>query len=58
MAITRDPSSDEGANTAQFLARYRTGLKAAGTPPEQAEAKCWAALVRTLFARNEFLFVE
>jgi hypothetical protein len=58
MALTRDPSPDESADALQFLTRYRSGLKAANTPAEQVEAKSWAALVRTLFARNEFLFVE
>ncbi len=58
MALTRDALPDEAVDALQFLARYRSGLKVAGTPPEQAEPKSWAALVRTLFARNEFLFVE
>jgi hypothetical protein len=57
-ALARDASEKEVAEAAAFLAAYREKLTEAGVPPEQRETAAWAALVRTLIVRNEFLFVE
>jgi hypothetical protein len=57
-ALGRPPEPDELAAAATFLAAYRTRLQSAGTPAAKVEPLAWAALARTLFGRNEFLFVE
>jgi len=51
--LARLPSAEEEAAVGRFLQEYRGRAKG-----PQAETAAWAALARTLFARNEFLFVE
>src|SRR5262249_22985520 len=54
----RTPSAEKTRDTMGFLGKYRQYLKSAGTAAERSEVQTWAALARSLFARNEFLFVE
>jgi hypothetical protein len=58
MAFARRPTGEELADSLAFLRRYRELLAAAGVPDGQREAQAWAAFARTMFARNEFLFVD
>ena len=56
--LSRDPQDEEQQHDLAFLRNYRQKLEQSGVPTEQREEKAWAALVRTLFARNEFLFID
>ncbi|OAI52908.1 hypothetical protein AYO44_04470 [Planctomycetaceae bacterium SCGC AG-212-F19] len=57
-ALGRPPSTDELRDVGQFLDAYRQRLATPGVAATPTEGRPWAALARTLFARNEFLFVE
>src|SRR5262249_13955355 len=57
IALGRLPSAAELGDVTQFLTGYRRQLQAKGSAG-LAEHQTWAALCRTLLARNEFLFVE
>lgn len=52
MALGRPASDEEAQQVTRFLDAYRKKLKS------ENDAPAWAALARTLFARNEFLFVD
>jgi hypothetical protein len=52
--LGRLPTPEELQTVVVFLDAYRQRLN--GKP--EAEAQAWAALARTLFARNEFFFVD
>ncbi|MFN0052561.1 MAG: DUF1549 and DUF1553 domain-containing protein [Planctomycetales bacterium] len=56
--LARLPTDDEIVRTGSFLESYTGQLQAQGTPASEVEIGAWAALARTLFARNEFLFVD
>jgi mono/diheme cytochrome c family protein len=58
MAVGRPPTSAEVSETTEFLDRYRRQLQNEKSNAESAEMLTWAALARTLFARNEFAFVD
>jgi hypothetical protein len=58
MALGRPPSAEESAEAAAFLSRYRRQLQDEHVSAGAVEPQCWGALARTLFARNEFLFVD
>jgi Protein of unknown function (DUF1553)/Protein of unknown function (DUF1549)/Planctomycete cytochrome C len=66
-AFARPPDAEQREQSAQFLVRYRREL--AQTPPTRGGVQAgstagdvvkmsWAAFARTLFARNEFLFID
>ena len=57
-ALARRPDEAEIAACRSFIDRYRTGLKATDTPADQHELLAWAAFARTLFASNEFLYID
>jgi len=56
--LARRPDDAEVAACHRFIDRYRTGLAATATPADQHELLAWAAFARTLFASNEFLFID
>jgi hypothetical protein len=58
LAFARRPTGEERADSLAFLGRYRAGLAGVGVPEGQREGQAWAALARTLFGRNEFVFVD
>ncbi len=53
LALGRPPSAEEVQDSARFLTAYRQKLSDA-----KDDAPAWAALARTLFARNEFMFLD
>ena len=57
-ALGRKPDDAEIAACQSFIDRYRTGLQATDTPVDQHELLAWAAFARTLFASNEFEFLD
>lgn len=58
LAMAREPRVEEFARASEFLGQYRQRLRDSGAPPDRQEALCWAAFARTLFASNEFLFID
>ncbi|MHB1562301.1 MAG: DUF1553 domain-containing protein, partial [Isosphaeraceae bacterium] len=58
MTLAREPTDDEIGSASRFLARYLAQLAADGAPAIERERRSWSALARTLFARNEFVFVD
>jgi mono/diheme cytochrome c family protein len=58
MALARPPCDEERQEGVAFLGRYRQQLQASGVPADQQEVLTWAAYARTLFAANEFLFLD
>jgi hypothetical protein len=58
MAMAREPLDPEIEKSKDFLARYRRQLGADGVPTEDHDRLSWSAFARTLFARNEFVFIE
>jgi hypothetical protein len=58
LAFSRPPQAEELADALGFLRRYRELLARSGTPEDQREPQAWAGFARTLFARNEFVFVD
>lgn len=58
MALGRPPTPAEMDDAGRFLDAYRQRLTKTGGTAQNAEAQSWSAFARTMFARNEFLFVE
>jgi hypothetical protein len=58
MALSRPPSRAEQDEALEFIRRYREQAQAAGIMESEREPQVWAGFARTLFARNEFLFVD
>jgi hypothetical protein len=58
LALGRPPTTEEAGEAAEFLSRYRKQLIDTHAATDSVEPQCWGALARTLFARNEFLFVD
>ena len=58
MALAREPVDLERDEATDFLARYRRQLAADGVAVVDHPRLSWSALARTLFASNEFLFVD
>ncbi len=56
--LSRMPVQNELAEGLQFLSLYRKKLQLGNTAPETVERTALAGLLRTLFVRNEFLFVD
>ena len=56
--LTREPSASDLAADHMFLEEYGKILASSNIPADQREPATWSALVRTLFTRNEFLFVD
>jgi mono/diheme cytochrome c family protein len=56
LTLARPPTGDEIRQSLAFLERYRMEL--ASEPPAEQEKRAWAALARTLLARNEFIYVD
>ena len=54
----RRPTAAEANRAGGYLAECEVVLAAAGLPAEQRTRQAWASLARTLFASNEFLFVD
>ena len=57
-AFARPPDAEEREQSAQFLATYRRELAPSESTAEGIVKMSWAAFARTLFARNEFLFID
>jgi hypothetical protein len=57
-SLGRPPQSEEQERSAAFLASYRRELASAGLSAQESSRLTWAAFARTLFARNDFLFVD
>ncbi len=57
-ALGRSPTAEEEREVCMFLESYRAKLAELQSPADQREPLAWSALARTLFARNEFAFVE
>ena len=60
MALARPPVQEETDEAVEFLGQYRQQLIDAGTGEDQDESqlKIWTALARSLFARNEFVYID
>jgi hypothetical protein len=58
MALGRSPTAEESGEASEFLRNYRRQLHAENASAASIEQQCWGALARTLFARNEFLFLD
>lgn len=54
----RRPTAAEANRAGGYLAECEVVLAAAGLPAEQRTRQAWASFARTLFASNEFLFVD
>jgi hypothetical protein len=57
-AFARPPDAEERVQSAQFLAQYRRELAHTESSGVDRVKVSWAAFARTLFARNEFLFID
>jgi mono/diheme cytochrome c family protein len=57
-ALGRPPETIERERSLKFIAAYRHELAGTGGATADSEKLAWAAFARTLFARNEFLFVD
>ncbi len=55
LALGREPEDDERAETEAFLRDYTAAVSATAAEREEL---VWAAVARTLLARNDFLFVD
>ena len=58
MAFAREPLEQEIEKTKTFLDRYRRQLAVDGLSTGDQERLSWSAFARTLFTRNEFVFIE
>jgi Protein of unknown function (DUF1553)/Protein of unknown function (DUF1549)/Planctomycete cytochrome C len=58
ITLCRPPADEDLQRDGAFLQKYRQQLERINVPTEQREEKALAALVRTLFARNEFLYID
>ena len=57
-ALARRPDDAELVAGRGFVDRYLAGLEATDAPADQREMLAWAAFARTLFASNEFLYID
>jgi hypothetical protein len=57
-AFARPPTADEQAEAAGFIGRYRAALDATDLPVGDRDRQAWAGFARTLFAANEFVYVD
>ena len=58
MALAREPLGEELEKSRDFLVRYRRQLGADGVPVGDHDRPVWSAFARTLFACNEFVFID
>jgi hypothetical protein len=58
LTLGRLPTPEERARDTEFLAQYRDTLSRGGIAPQQRGERALAALARTLFGRNEFLYID
>jgi hypothetical protein len=58
MTLAREPDDAELESTSDFLTRYRRQLGIEGVAAAEHDRLSWSALARTLFASNEFLFLD
>jgi hypothetical protein len=58
LTLGRPPDDEEQRRDGDFLRQYGEKLVVLGVPREQCAERAWAALARTLFGRNEFLYVD
>jgi len=58
IAFARGPNSEEERDGIEFLQRYRRELSMTAGAEGEREKEVWAAFARTLFARNEFIYVD
>ncbi|SIO59037.1 Planctomycete cytochrome C [Singulisphaera sp. GP187] len=56
--LSRPPSADDESDALGFLAAERNDLASSGVAPPEADVLAWSALARTLYSRNEFLFID
>ena len=56
--LARPPSAIDEADALGFLDAERRDLASSGVEASEADSRAWSALIRTLFARNEFLYVD
>jgi len=56
--LARPPEPAEWERSATFVSNYLRELASSGLPAKESSRLVWAAFARTLFARNEFLFVD
>ncbi len=54
----REPLDDELEGAKTFLAQYRRQLGSDGIPVGEQSRLSWSAFARTLFASNEFVFID
>ena len=58
LAFGRSPTSDELSDASAFMKRYARAVAENDSSDNSLDVKVWSALVRTIFTRNEFLFVD
>ncbi|WP_406695514.1 PSD1 and planctomycete cytochrome C domain-containing protein [Singulisphaera sp. Ch08] len=58
VTLSRPPSADDESDSLAFLAAERKDLEASGLASLEADIFAWSALARTLYSRNEFLFID
>jgi len=58
LAFGRSPTTDELSDVSAFMKRYAEAVAENDQAKESLEMKVWSALARTIFTRNEFLFVD
>jgi mono/diheme cytochrome c family protein len=58
ITLGRPANDEEQQRDSAFLRKYRQLLERGGALTGQREEIAWAALARTLFARNEFLYID
>ncbi|WZP00172.1 PSD1 and planctomycete cytochrome C domain-containing protein [Isosphaeraceae bacterium EP7] len=56
--LSRPPSAEDESDALAFLVAEREDLESSGVAPREADSLAWSALARTLYSRNEFLFVD
>ena len=57
-ALSREPTEEELPAAVAFVEAYARQLASTGMPAQQHEEQAWGAFVHTLFASNEFLYVD
>ncbi len=58
LALAREPLDEELEKSKDFLDRYRRQLQVDGVAVGEHSRLSWSAFARTLFASNEFVFID
>ncbi len=58
LAFARPPLAEERGDAVEFVRAYREKLADGAGAETEREGQVWAALARTLFARNEFIYID